>query len=45
MKSFLVALLQVLVCATGEVSSLDQHADKLASLIDAAKLVTLRKVP
>jgi len=31
------------VCATGEASSLDQHADKLASLIDPAKLATLRE--
>ena len=42
-KSFLVALLLALVCATGEASSLDQHADKLASLIDPAKLATLGK--
>ena len=40
MKPFLVALL-TLVRATGEASSLDQHADKLANLIDPAKLATL----
>lgn len=43
MKSFLVALLLALVCATGEASNLDQRADKLASLIDPAKLATLGK--
>ena len=43
MKSMLAALLLALVCATGEASSLDQHADKLASLIDPAKLATLGK--
>jgi len=43
MKSLRVALLLALVCATGEASSLDQHADKLASLIDPAKLATLGK--
>ena len=43
MKSFLVALLLALVCATGEAVSLDQHADKLVSLIDPAKLATLGK--
>jgi len=37
MKSFFVALLLVLVCATGEASSLEQHAGKLASLIGPAK--------
>ena len=45
MKSFLVALLLALVCATGEASKLSQHADKLASLIDPAKLATLGKIP
>ena len=32
-----------MVCATGDASSLDQHADELASLIDPAKLATLGK--
>ena len=41
MKFFLVALLLALACATGEVSGLDHHADKLVSLIDAAKLGTI----
>ena len=36
-KSYLFALLLSLVCATGEASNLDQHADELASLIDPAK--------
>jgi hypothetical protein len=36
MKSLLAALL-ALVCATGEASGLDQHADKLTSLVDPAK--------
>jgi len=40
MKSLLVALLLALVCATGEASSLDQHADQLASLIDPTRLVS-----
>ena len=44
MKSLLVALLLALVWATGEASGLDQHADKLASLIDPAKLATVLKV-
>lgn len=43
MKSLLVALLLALVCATGEAPSPDQHADKLTSLIDPAKLATLRE--
>ena len=34
MKSLFVALLLALVCATGEASRFDQHADRLASLID-----------
>lgn len=40
MKSLLVALFLALVCGC-EAASLDQHADKLASLIDPAKLATL----
>lgn len=43
MKLFLVALLLWWVGATGEAASLDQHAAKLASLIDPAKLATLAK--
>ena len=43
MKSFLVALLLALACATGTAASLNQHAAKLASLIDPAKLATLAK--
>jgi len=43
MKPFLVALLLALFCAPGEAASLDEHADKLASLIDPAKLGTRGK--
>ena len=41
MKSFLAALLLALACATGEASNLDQHAGKLASSVDPARLATL----
>ena len=40
MKSLLVAPLFALVRATGEASSLDQYVDKLASLVDPARLAT-----
>ena len=43
MKSLLVALRLALVGATGEASNLDPHADKLASLINSAKLATFGK--